>query len=85
MVNRRAMAAYVAQPYPGRITLFRTQERAREGYHDPLLGWGRLAAGGLEIHDVPGSHTTMLEEPHVAVTAGRLDECLRRARGERPT
>ncbi len=29
------------------------------------MGWGQFAGGGLEIHDVPSGHISMLFEPHV--------------------
>ena len=45
---------YVAKPYPGRVTLFRT--RARPLLHacrpDAVradLGWGKVAQGGVEV------------------------------------
>jgi hypothetical protein len=33
----------------------------------------------LEVHDIPGTHTSIREEPHVAMLAARLTECLSRA------
>lgn len=54
-------------------------------YADPLFGWGDRGRQGARAVDVPGGHTSMLQEPHVAVLAARLqaaiDECL--AAGER--
>jgi thioesterase domain-containing protein len=37
-------------------------------YRDPLLGWGRRVRDGSEVEvvDVPGGHSSMLQEPHVA-------------------
>jgi amino acid adenylation domain-containing protein len=40
-----------------------------EQYRDPLFGWGAHVAGELCVHDVPGGHGSMLEEPHVSHTA----------------
>src|SRR5204862_544143 len=40
------------------------------------LGWGDLAAGGLDILNMPGSHDTMLQEPYVAAVGARLRACL---------
>ena len=64
--------------YPGRITLFWAMNSI-EGFEDNRLGWRRLAAGGLEIHEIPGNHTTMREEPNVRVLAERLKLCLENA------
>jgi thioesterase domain-containing protein len=77
--HSQALAEYVPQAYQGRITLFRACERSRRTYPDPDLGWGELAAGGAEVHDVPGNHLTMLEEPHVRILAEQLRACLNKA------
>jgi thioesterase domain-containing protein/non-ribosomal peptide synthetase component F/acyl carrier protein len=75
-----AKRRYTVKPYAGRATLF----RAREGHalrdEDPTLGWGEVAQGGVEIHDTPGTHNSMLLRPHVQTLAGLLDACLERTR-----
>jgi aspartate racemase len=79
------MAAYREfQPavYAGRLTLFRAQETSVGSSSPPDRGWSRFAGGGLEIHEVPGDHISMLEEPHVRSLAERLRECLEKAQGE---
>lgn len=52
---------------------------------DPALGWDRRGSGGVRIVDVPGGHSSMLQEPNVAVLAARLQEEMDRslAHGER--
>ncbi|MBW4493512.1 MAG: amino acid adenylation domain-containing protein [Oscillatoria princeps RMCB-10] len=77
-LNRQAVRNYVPQVYPGRLTLFRALERPTAEYYDPLLGWGGLAAGGVEIQEVPGHHVTMMFEPYVRVLAEKLKACLER-------
>ena len=77
--HRRALAKYVWQPYAGKITLMRASNRGPEVLgkrEDPTLGWGRLAAGGLEIHDVPTEHIYMLFEPYVQHFARMLQSLL---------
>jgi thioesterase domain-containing protein len=66
--------------------LFRAMERPAGIDLERDLGWGRLARGGLEIHDVPGSHATMILESHVRVLARILSDCLNRrpADADRP-
>ena len=32
---------------------------------DPLLDWGGRVKGELEVLDMPGGHSSMLQEPHV--------------------
>jgi thioesterase domain-containing protein len=43
---------------------------------NPTLGWETLAGGGLEIHDVPGGHISMFEEPNVRILAETLKAVL---------
>ena len=74
--NLRAMEAYAPRPYDGGVVVFRSAGRSIEG--DPTLGWGTLAAGGVEAHAIPGDHFTLLREPHVQVLAERLARCLHR-------
>lgn len=66
------------QVYPGRITLFQAQEATLDFSYYPVtqLGWGELAAGGLDIYEIPGSHLSMVQEPHVQVLAEKLSACL---------
>jgi thioesterase domain-containing protein/glycosyltransferase involved in cell wall biosynthesis len=71
--HRRAVLAYrVSETYPGRLTLFRAGPTS-EGD----LGWGRVSAQPVEVHDMPGGHYGLLSEPHVRVLADRLEEHLR--------
>jgi thioesterase domain-containing protein len=58
------------------MTLFRAREQPERYRRDSELGWGGLAAGGLDVHEVPGDHYTMWKEPHVRALAERLGGCL---------
>ena len=74
--NHQARNSYVLQVYPGRVTLFRSSQ-ASVGFSDDLkLGWGELAAGGVEIYEITCSHTDMMEEPQVKLLAQKLQLCL---------
>ncbi len=77
--NRQALSNYVPQAYPGRITLFLSREAPDRSFYDRRLAWNEMAADGLEVHVVPGSHETLFGEPHVRVLAERLRVCLHRA------
>lgn len=94
---RASAEAYRPGPYAGRITLFALARR--DGMADslfdpavveidPHLGWGRVAAGGLECHELRGEHVTIFREPFVADLGAKLRDGLDRARtghpGERP-
>ena len=75
----QAFEKYVPQIYPGKITLFRAANRSQENHTNPMLGWEGLAADGLEIHEVPGDHGSMIVEPHVGALAERLRGCIDKA------
>ncbi len=49
---------------------------------DARLGWGELAAGGLEIHEVCGTHADLMTEPYVQMIAEKLASCLLKAQAE---
>jgi thioesterase domain-containing protein/acyl carrier protein len=40
-----------------------------ELYADPLLGWQRRVTADVKVYDVPGGHSSMLQEPNVSVMA----------------
>jgi amino acid adenylation domain-containing protein len=74
----QALTQFVPGTYPGRVTLFRARKQPLS-LTDPTLGWGRLAAGGVAVNIVPGTHERMLEEPNVQILAAELKACLAEA------
>lgn len=83
-IASKANAAYdLREVHPGRMVHFRAEAIPSEAeYRDPELGWAGLAAGGLEIHVVPGVHRThraIMDEPAVRTLAVQvasvLSEC----------
>ena len=47
-----------------------------EKFEDPLLGW-QLRVSSVVMHeDVPGGHSSMLQEPHVTVLAEKMSRHL---------
>ncbi len=80
--DAQASRSYVAKPYPGRVTVFRAIEQDKTTgvgyYRDAGLGWGELAAEGVEIYAVPGSHLSMVQEPNVEVLAQEMKALLDR-------
>jgi aspartate racemase len=81
ILNAGTQAArhYNPKVYPGRVTLFRATKLPRVFNHDPQMGWGRLAGGGLEAHLIPGYHAHIVLEPRVRLLAEQLMACLRKA------
>jgi amino acid adenylation domain-containing protein len=77
-VNMIALRGYTAHPYPDKITLFSVREHAWYIHKDPTEGWHRYA-GSLDIHLVPGNHSSLLREPHLAILADEVKNCLKAA------
>jgi aspartate racemase len=71
----RAARAYVPRRYAGRITLFTTAH----GGAVVAADWEGVAAGGLEVYEAPGTHLTMIQEPHVRTLVEKVRACLARA------
>jgi thioesterase domain-containing protein/acyl carrier protein len=71
-VHLRALRDYVSLPYPDRVTLFRTRGQPFLCSFDPQFGWGGLAAGGVDVVSIPGSHEKIFLEPHVRALAREL-------------
>jgi aspartate racemase len=80
--NWMAAREYTPHFYDGRITLFWASKDLRAKF-DLLEGWQSLARGGMEVHEVPGTHLDMIKEPHVAELANKLGQCLLQAQ-QRP-
>jgi hypothetical protein len=69
-------------PYKGEVLLFLATEKSpvfdgteiddtpyAHMYADPLLGWEVRVTDGVRLHEVPGGHSSMLQEPNVRVLA----------------
>ncbi|MDF5715756.1 MAG: amino acid adenylation domain-containing protein [Rhizonema sp. NSF051] len=81
--NTQALDKYTFPVYPGKMTLLRTEDQYRSDaigiQYDLQFGWGDLIAGGIDLQYIPGSHLSLLEEPHVRVLAEKLQACLKKA------
>jgi amino acid adenylation domain-containing protein len=56
---RRLLYTHISEKYPGRITLIVNESDAR---YSRGLGWTGIARDGLDVHVLPGDHTTILTE-----------------------
>ena len=79
LANEAAFFRYETPSYPVRATLFRAAEVSVFEERDPALWWGDHFQGGLDIHDVPGAHLTLMNEPQVSALALALALCLAEA------
>jgi thioesterase domain-containing protein len=74
--NYRALKSYQAKSYAGKLTLFRGRTQPLFARHRPDLGWGKIASGGLALKVIPGTHGSILKEPHVKVLAEEFEAAL---------
>jgi aspartate racemase len=75
--------AYTPKSYSGRVNLFKAMDAFFIRYQNnpPEIGWRKFVNGELEIHEVPGSHLGILEEPNVQILAEKLRVCMDKALG----
>lgn len=72
-------------PFDGPLTLFRAtqgegnDEPYIERYQDPLLGWQLRTTEPVHAIDVPGGHSSMLQEPHAEELARHLHHVIDQA------
>jgi oxalate---CoA ligase len=66
---------YTPRAYPGEITLFRSAGQG-ETHAGNLNGWQGVAAKGVTMHEVPGSHMEMFNERNVKALADTFRTCL---------
>ncbi|MFL5654930.1 MAG: non-ribosomal peptide synthetase [Ktedonobacteraceae bacterium] len=85
--NLYAARTYIPQVYPHRLALFRARESVKivgdSALPNDVLtqpgvtgGWEKLAAGGLEVHLIPGKHVDMVDEPNVQALALSLRQSI---------
>jgi thioesterase domain-containing protein/aryl carrier-like protein len=85
--NLYAARTYTPQVYPHRLALFRARESVKIAGDSALPkdiltqsgvtgGWEKLAAGGLEVHLIPGKHVDMVDEPNVQALALSLRQAI---------
>lgn len=82
LAHERALRSYRPGPYEGRIHLFRAADPPSwEGvvFADETNGWGRLARGGVEVIQVPGTHQFILDPPWVHTLTSEFGSSLHRA------
>jgi amino acid adenylation domain-containing protein len=75
-VYRWATRQYALRKYPGSVHLFLHPTTPEEG---SAHNWSQIAAGNVEIHEVPEGHEEILKEPYVQIWAENLKACLSRA------
>ncbi len=76
-----AQERYRVKPYNGRLVVFRARDGGWDLLEDPGpdLGWGGLAAAGIDARPVPGDHDTAMLDPNVRVLAEQLEDAIAEA------
>jgi len=77
--HNMAYESYEPRPYQGPVALIRVSKQPLGIHPDPTLGWSELLKGSLELHEVPGYRSWLLQEPRVRILAEQLRACLDRA------
>ena len=72
-INDRAFLAYKPVIYPAKMTICKPR-RNYAFLRDPFNGWGGIAAGGLEIIQLPSDPGGIFIEPYVQTLAEKLKE-----------
>jgi len=80
--NQKLASDYALQVYPDKVTLFRASDQPVSYDQFSDLGWSAMAVGGVEIHEVPGDHMAMFQEPNVQVLAEKLKACIDRVQAD---
>lgn len=74
---RNAAVRYQPSRYEGRTLLLKAGESSHK--IDPNNGWSAYIGEHLEARTMPGTHFTIVEEPHVRAVAAALTEFLTRS------
>ena len=79
-----AAIEYVATPYTGSITVFRSQIRPPNELWSYELGWDCVASQ-VAVHDVPGDHLSIYSGENIGTLAEKLTACLEGVRAKAAT
>ena len=71
----QAMNSYVPAQYEGKIVLLRAKVPTLFRSRHPTMGWETVAAGGVEVHSIPGRHDDCVSELHGRDLAAVLVHC----------
>jgi thioesterase domain-containing protein len=72
----RAVFQYEPGTLTGLAQLFRVRRQPLTSVPTPTLGWEQLIDGAVEVHEVAGTHDTLMQAPHVDSLAAAVDAAL---------
>jgi thioesterase domain-containing protein len=71
----QAMHRYVPTQYEGKVVLLRAKVPTLFRSRHVTMGWETVAAGGVEVHSIPGRHDDCVSELHGRDLAAVLINC----------
>jgi thioesterase domain-containing protein/acyl carrier protein len=72
----KASQTYLPPLYPGKIILFSTGIDSILFPRDETRGWGSFTAGNVTVIPVPGSHSSLFDEPNLRILGERFNRSL---------
>lgn len=72
--------SYEPQPFAGKITLFLPASKSLRNSRAADGGWGRFASGGVDAHEIPGDHGSIVDEPNARTLARQIMTGLEQSR-----
>lgn len=82
VANRWALRKYSPRMYAGSVDIFLTEASLRN-VGNPQAAWRQFAADGAKVHEIPGSHATIvglddtpIDAAHMRVLAEKMNACI---------
>ena len=73
-IGAREFVSFKPKAYDGKLSVFRSRG-PRFGTCDPIPIW-RRAVAAIELFEIDGDHSRIMEKPHVATLAAQFSRCL---------
>jgi thioesterase domain-containing protein len=73
-IGKREFASFQPKLYDGKLSVFRASDTSL-GTCDPMPIW-RRAANNIELFEIDGDHSTIMDKPYVATLAAQFSRCL---------
>jgi thioesterase domain-containing protein len=68
---------YEPEPIGTQLTILRSTSEPAGPFLDPKLGWGGMAANGVDLVIIPGDHFTVFKEPGASIMAKAIETAFR--------
>jgi len=78
--NHHANKNYIIGPYKGTIHLYKAKKQTFYIPEPENYGWGKVAKGGVIVHEIPGEHSNTFAPPNDKYFADILQKSLDQSR-----